>query len=113
MSKITDDKNTNTPSFFSAPDFSSCYQASLHAQVFKEKSFIVFPNPVSETLSIESISPVHNAFIYDLKGALLMNSTQIEDKTSLSMDVGHLNPGVYFISLQNDQGVYTQKFIKK
>lgn len=112
LSKITNDKNTTPPSFFNATDFSSCYQTSLHAQIFKEKSFIVFPNPVAEILSVESISPIQNAFIYDLKGSVLMHSSQREDKTSFSMDVSHLNPGIYFISLRNDQGVYSQKFIK-
>jgi hypothetical protein len=75
----------------------------------------ISPNPVKTQLFIESRETQLTAVtleIYDLKGSLLMRKPRFKLNTSL--DVGHLNNGVYlFVIKSNDsQIIYQTQLIK-
>ena len=67
----------------------------------------IYPNPVSNTLHIESEIQNGQVSIYDLTGRKVL---QGEYQPNIS--VSHLNNGLYFIQIVTDEGqVINQKFI--
>ncbi|ASK29645.1 hypothetical protein CEY12_05790 [Chryseobacterium sp. T16E-39] len=68
----------------------------------------VFPNPVSDILTIKSKEKVNNAEIFDMSGKKV-EATLTNDK----VDVRHLNSGSYIINIETKEGKKTEKFIKK
>ena len=67
----------------------------------------IYPNPVSNTLHIESEIQSGQVSIYDLTGRKVL---QGEYQPNIS--VSHLNNGLYFIQIVTDEGqVFNQKFI--
>jgi len=73
-------------------------------------NYEMYPNPVVNTLNISGIDDVNKIEIYDVTGKLVK---QIEISTEdISIDVDQLNTGIYVISLFNDTGVQSTKFMK-
>lgn len=69
----------------------------------------IYPNPVEDRLFISSTESVKRVEIYNLQGKLVkvvINSTQ-------EIQVGDLKSGTYLIKITTDQGVTTQRFVKK
>ena len=72
----------------------------------------IFPNPVKETLYIESNIPVVSAIVYNISGQKLLHTAKITNSNSI--DVTVLPSGMYFITLVSETGQQQlQKFIKK
>ena len=71
--------------------------------------FILFPNPVSTTLSIETSFEIESSSIYNLTGSLVK---KIEGNIN-NIDVSDLNMGSYFIKIQTNKGIINRHFIKK
>ncbi len=69
---------------------------------------LIFPNPGSDYVTVTFDKKANRVIrIFDLRGAALI--TEISDKVKISFPVDHLNPGMYFIRV--DDGSETQ--IKK
>ncbi|MCL2312822.1 MAG: T9SS type A sorting domain-containing protein [Firmicutes bacterium] len=68
-----------------------------------ENSIKIFPNPSSEQLFFSKSTSFE---ITDLHGKVLLKSND----TTLSVNINHLSPGIYFIKFDNNQ---VNKFIKK
>jgi len=68
-----------------------------------EKNITLYPNPVKETLHIQSDLEYDTFQVYDLTG-----KTLITGNTNTSIDVSTLQSGIYFIGI----GGQTMKFIK-
>ena len=86
-----------------APD----YTALNSAQKF---SFKVFPNPSSSQIQIQSKDKIRNLKFYSIQGKQLENLNFNQTK-KIRFDVSHYPSGVYFIQLQNEQGVLSQRKI--
>lgn len=72
--------------------------------------FSIYPNPISNELNLNSIHDynIQESSIFDITGKqVLINNDQ------KSTDVSKLNPGLYFIKIQTDQGEFSTKFIKE
>lgn len=79
---------------------------------FLNSSMLVFPNPVSDVLSISCPLYEYDIKINDITGRLIFE--QSVDNNSLNIDVSHLPIGVYFIEIIKNQKVYhREKFIKQ
>ena len=74
-----------------------------------EDSLLLYPNPVSTNLSIETSSTIESLSIYDLTGSLVK---KVEGDTK-SIDVTELSIGNYFIKIQTNKGLINKRFIKK
>lgn len=75
------------------------------------KKMVVYPNPVKDTLQIETtIQPV-SYVIYTLSGQLI-KSMSLEN-TIKALDVSFLSSGVYVLELINQRGVEKIKFVKQ
>ncbi len=73
--------------------------------------FEVFPNPVTNKLSIESKEVVSHVSIFDHSGREVV-SMDVND-SSVHFDVGELAKGVYSISIQTESGKYSEKLVKE
>lgn len=79
----------------------------------KEKTEInndikVYPNPVSDILTIVTTSKINNVEIYDISGKRI--EVNVNDN---KIDVRNLSGGVYIIIIETRNGKITKQFIKK
>jgi hypothetical protein len=68
---------------------------------------VVYPNPVSELLVIESNYQVKKATIYTINGKTVLETFSSE------IDFSHLPNGAYFLEIANEHGKEIHKIIKK
>ena len=83
------------------------------ANVFK-----LFPNPATQVLNAEvqmrEFTQKANFILTDIGGRVLRLDTQMQFQNEIfQMDIQDLPSGVYFLSIQTDKGVSTQRFVKK
>ena len=89
----------------------------LGVEVFTEKKFIVFPNPVKDILyyeipkDINSISYTIN--IFNINGSLVKSTSYYRYITDPEITISDLQKGVYIIEFNCTQGSYLSKFIKQ
>jgi predicted alpha/beta superfamily hydrolase len=71
----------------------------------------VYPNPVSNYMTISTPADNLNYFIYSLPGKLILSGKLVDGK----IDTSGLVPGTYFLQLrdQGDLSVYDSKFVKQ
>jgi uncharacterized delta-60 repeat protein len=76
-----------------------------------DTKIVVYPNPVTESLRIilpyNSTNAGYEAF--DITGKKVDSKILSSD----SIDVRNYAPGIYFLRVKTDSGIYFQKFIKK
>ncbi len=97
-------------------DFSNAIGGqSILPQLSKLKlSFIIYPNPANESVSLEYYlsEGSANLRIMDLMGRLVANYSINSEENIFTFNVKNLIEGVYFIQIdQNDRNLYTNKFI--
>lgn len=81
---------------------------SLGNEDFEANTYAIYPNPVSDKLSITSTDDVISLKIFDL------NSRKFEIVlTENFLDVSGLAQGVYLLSIETAKGITTKKFVKK
>ena len=80
----------------------------LGTQQSKTFVMVLYPNPTSEVLNIQSQEKISKAEIYDFTGKLLLQTTVIDKK----INVNTLSKGTYFIKLHTEKGIVNSKFIK-
>lgn len=82
-------------------DKSFQYSKIISLNIKEENDFYIFPNPVTETLKIRTISSSNTqskyAKIYNITGKIIDNLV-IND---FGLDVSHLSFGIYFLKLEN------------
>ncbi len=77
----------------------------------KNNTLIVFPNPASTKLTINSSNEITSARIYDITGRIL---TQFSIKSNSStINVSQFNSGTYFLEIVTEKGKGVEKFVKE
>lgn len=81
----------------------------LSSDSFFKNNFSIYPNPVNDMLNISMKNEItiNNLSITDLNGRVVSSSD-----SSTSIDVSSLSSGVYFISVETNEGKGTSKFVK-
>jgi len=75
-----------------------------------DPQFSVSPNPASSTLFIScSLHSPPGISLSDIQGKDLMNGIIKDSKTEL--DVSHIEPGIYFITIKSSVGIFSKKVI--
>lgn len=69
----------------------------------------VFPNPVSQTLFIETERKINNVMIQDMFGRVAYSYSGSKDK----IDISAMSSGIYILRLETDNGVVVQKIKKE
>lgn len=77
----------------------------------KAVTFNIFPNPTNAVLHIENMENASKVEIFNVVGSVV--KTFEVGSQNASLDVADLNKGVYFVSVYNEDGVQTTKFIKE
>lgn len=78
---------------------------------FSGTGLTVYPNPVSNVLTIKSDEVIEGMMIYNVYGSLLH---QIKEKgTVLNADFSNYATGIYFVTISNSRGSVTQKVVKQ
>ncbi|HAT63113.1 MAG TPA: hypothetical protein DCS66_00730, partial [Flavobacteriaceae bacterium] len=73
----------------------------------------LFPNPTSGTLKILYQGEVEmDIRVFDTTGKLVVFEPNVILNSMHSLDVSHLNTGVYFVRMNSGKGVVTKRFIK-
>ncbi|TPV35919.1 T9SS type A sorting domain-containing protein [Paucihalobacter ruber] len=87
---------------------------SLSTSDILKRSIEIYPNPTSGDLTISGVNVLSNATIslYDLNGRIIKKQSNIFEN-SITIDLSHLQPGMYIISIANDNFTYSEKIIKQ
>jgi predicted DNA-binding protein (UPF0251 family) len=72
---------------------------------------LIYPNPVSDKLTIEAQEAIGNLEIYNLMGTLVYSQTNCAEKVEIS--TSGLQSGIYFIRLTTDKVSETRRFVKE
>ena len=80
---------------------------TLNIDEINSGSFTIYPNPVSDKLSVNGIENINSVKIFNSLGALVKHSNSAND-----IDVSDLSKGIHFIQVDNGN-IMTKKFIKK
>jgi hypothetical protein len=79
-------------------------------------SLTIMPNPVenSVTITADNIKELSYLLIYDVTGKMVFtqNVTPINSKISISINLQHLQSGVYFVKLRSGNGISMMKLVK-
>jgi hypothetical protein len=78
------------------------------ALVENESSFQIYPNPVSEILTIDSKVPIEKIELYSLEGKAIKINTDI---SNTHINVSNLANGVYLLKIASENAFHIQKVI--
>ena len=95
----------NTPSYFCIDQFKQNIANSVMNEAI---TFAIYPNPVSQTLTIETNEKL-GVEIYNASGVLMSNS-QINQTTALNIE--KYTTGVYYVRVSDGISSTTKRFIK-
>lgn len=78
-----------------------------HTTNFDENSLHLFPNPVSETLFLDTKEFQNQVTIFDVNGKLVSKNNNVT-----KIEVGHLKAGLYLIQLKSPSQILRSQFMK-
>jgi hypothetical protein len=105
---LDDDTNSN-----GIPDFlDDAVFLSVNSFGFEDLS--IFPNPTSESFTVQSSKLVSETVIslYDIQGKLLFSEKVLPQNGKLTMDVSSLENGVYFVKVSSEGNSVVKKLLK-
>lgn len=76
-------------------------------EVTKNKVLTLHPNPAENQIRFELISG--EVVITDITGKIVLKETILNAKT---MEISSLNKGAFMIQIRNEEGIYTNRFVK-
>lgn len=87
-------------------------EAGLNVDHFNSgESISIYPNPVKDLFTIESVDLISQIGLFDLQGRLL--ETQIVNGQSVSFDLSPRASGLYFLKVTTSKGIETVKLVKE
>ncbi len=79
-------------------DYTACNIVSSSKEILEQQMFAIYPNPTSNSITIDTNLPIEETTVYDQMGRSLLITT------ATSIDVSHLAPGVYPLSIRWKNG---------
>lgn len=76
-----------------------------------DNSISYYPNPVKNTLFINSKNNINHISFYDINGRLILNTPVTGNMSQEKINVAELAHGVYFIKINSSKGVLIDKII--
>jgi hypothetical protein len=89
-----------------------CLHSTAVARIASRK-LSVYPNPAGEQVQI-NMEGMEGSFIltvYNILGDKMMSQTVSENNDRLNINVSQLMPGIYNVTLQNKNSIYTSRII--
>ena len=93
----------------------SC-QGKFEETVILENSFLIYPNPVNESLSIDLKSLTSDTVeiaIFTEAGLLIHSETYLVKSSKIEINTSTLSSGIYFLRVMNDNVNKSFKLIKQ
>jgi hypothetical protein len=89
------------------------YQGTVSVETHAMATAKIYPNPVQNELRIDfSKATSVQVDVLDLQGRVL-ESASYQDKNGVTMQLGHLNNGVYLVRMTDKDGnQYTSRIVK-
>ncbi|CAM3506375.1 T9SS type A sorting domain-containing protein [Aequorivita lipolytica] len=105
---IDDDTNAN-----GIPDFLDD-EVFLSVNSFGFEDLSVYPNPTSESFTVQSLHLVSETTItlYDIQGKLLSSEKMLPQNGTLTIEVSSLENGVYFVKISSEGNTVVKKLLK-
>ncbi len=77
-----------------------------------DKTFLVYPNPTKDVVKIKTQVQGFLKVTNQTGKVVLQLDSLFEDQIH-HLDIANLSPGIYYVAVVTNQGVYQQKFIKQ
>ncbi len=87
------------------------FQALSNSIFETDDSILVYPNPTTSVINIQSDFNMKSIQLYDVQGRLLQ--TSIENNTNAVIDISQKTTGIYFLKITSDKGTKIEKIIKE
>jgi hypothetical protein len=79
---------------------------NLSVETPKNNVPTLYPNPAQNQLHLTQLKDNAEVFIYNLQGL------QLKHTTEKTIDVSDFSPGIYLITIRQNDEIYSQKWIK-
>ncbi len=76
-----------------------------------DQAFRLFPNPVREQLTINSVNPITKVEVYSVSGQLL--AVKFSDDTRVCLDLSKLDRGIYLVKIVTPEGEAWKRAVKE
>ncbi|XOV68782.1 MAG: lamin tail domain-containing protein [Fluviicola sp.] len=73
----------------------------------ENEGIVVFPNPATEVINIQTVSELTSVTIVDVSGMTVANGS------NNTISVANLAPGMYVVNVTTETGMFTKTFVKK
>lgn len=97
-------------SYGEALDFKLIVDNSLSTGSFDNASFKVYPNPVTDILTLAHSNTISEVIVYNLLGQQVL--TMKPNATQTQVDLSELNTGTYMVKITSDEVSKTVKVVK-
>ena len=97
----------------SDPSEEACTKTLGESLIEGNKFFKVFPNPVSDNITVYTNLGISEVNIYNILGVNVYNETAALNNSRLDINVSDFNEGVYFIKVKTEDKEIVKRFIKK
>lgn len=78
---------------------------------FEDDKILVYPNPVNDILNIRASSSIQQVKVVDIAGKILIQEKSYVSLISLNLSA--LSSGVYFVIIETQEGVRSERIIKR
>ncbi len=83
------------------------------AQKNQDINLSIYPNPSNDVVNIKSLEiPINNIQLIDMTGKVVQ-TFQANQHKEISIDISHINKGLYFVSIYTNEGKIVKKLIKQ
>ncbi len=80
--------------------------------VYKNKTFSIFPNPVSSELNIKTNEEIQKLFVYDITGRIIMERENLK-KGAYTLNTSEMAKGIYIVTITINNVTESHKFVKE
>lgn len=101
--------STTTQGNFAVVNFKA--EDTLKTSTFESVNILVYPNPATDVLYINSEIAITKIKIFNLLGQLVLN--QEFNNTAIEISMDQLNSGTYLVQVENELGTEIRKIVKK
>lgn len=78
--------------------------------LLRNAHFLIIPNPANTSIFIQSPYNIQSVLIKDISGKNIMQQN-ISNTNSATLDISALANGLYFVQIQTEQGIFTEKLV--
>ncbi len=108
VSTHTGSYGMNTPAYFCIDNVKYNYPASVNN--LSDTEISVYPNPTENNINVSNISN-SNIQISDISGKIVFRKSYCNETENINLS--NLKSGIYFITIENNNNIITEKFIKQ